>query len=149
MFCLEVPCWSTAHFVFVLSSSCSNSFALRRCFGWRQAWRLCQGARSHGAPKSAASLAQLRFPASYESIAEVSELILLDSRWQKQDIIAFRVTRARANLILLIRNHGGTRVANPDAEKSGYGGHPGRVSSGASFIAESATCTSMLLNSCV
>merc|ERR1719414_2521389 len=88
-FCLEVSCWSTAHFFLLLSSSCSNSFALRRCFGWRQAWRLCRRARSHGALKSAASLAQLRLPASYGSIAEVSELILLDSRGKNKISLHF------------------------------------------------------------
>ena len=80
-FCLEVSCWSTAHFVLLLSSSCSNSFALRRCFGWRQAWRLCRRARSHGALKSAASLAQLRLPASYGSIADSPVFALVKTRY--------------------------------------------------------------------
>ena len=152
-FCPEVTCWSTAQFVFVFILSCSNSFSLRRCFGWRQAWRLCWRARSHGALKSATSLAQLRLPANYGSIAEVSELTLLDSRWQKYrnhlDSLHRHCHRARG--------HGGDvsyrlgtmvgqgwlfralRRAATAAIRASFLG----------FITEFTTCNSLSLNSCV
>ena len=65
---------------------------------------------------------ELRLPAGYGSIAEVSVLTLLDSRWQKDDVIMHLEIHviARAYLIMLIRNHGGTRVVLSASEKGGY-----------------------------
>ena len=64
-------------------------------------------------------LVELRLPAGHGTTT------LLYSCWQKYNVIMHFELHviARAYLILLIRNHGGTRVANPDAEKSGNGDH--------------------------
>ena len=80
--CPEVICWPTSIFCLCAHLQLFELICIRRCFGWRHTWQLFQGARSHGALKSAASLAVLRLPASHGS----TSLNPLISRWQKHKI---------------------------------------------------------------
>jgi len=90
--------------------------------------RRCLGGTEHGGFTGVLTRTErlrAQYPVELRLPAGHGTMTLLDSRWQKYDVIThFEIhVIARAYLILLTRNHGGTRVVTPASEKSGYGNH--------------------------
>ena len=98
---------------------------IRRCFGWRRTWAAPQGAHSHGALKSAASCGVAAPCGPRHDVR-----ILLYLR-RKKYIISHLESHviARATFILLIKNHGGTKVAHSGRREGRL-----RQTSGVSFL---------------
>ena len=90
--------------------------------------RRCLGGTGHGGSTGVPTRTErlrVQYPVELRLPAGHGTTTLLYSCWQKYNVIMHFELHviARAYLILLTRNHGGTRVVTPVSEKSGYGDH--------------------------